>query len=169
MDIEIKVMHGSILDADAEAIVNAANSQGIMGGGVAGAIKRAAGEDVEEEAMRQAPIAVGHAVWTSGGHTRFHGIIHAATMRAPAMRIPQENVAHATRAALSLADEHGVRSIALPGLGTGVGGVAHTEAARVMIREIRAFGLNRSSTSLGTVVLVDRDANMVEAWRAELV
>lgn len=169
MDIEIKVVHGSILDADAEAIVNAANSQGIMGGGVAGAIKRAAGGDVEQEAMQQAPISVGQAVWTSGGCTRFRGIIHAATMRAPAMRIPTENVAHAIRAALCLAEEQGVRSVALPGLGTGVGGVSHHTAARVMINEIRAFAMSRTSNKLSTVVLVDREPSMVEAWHAALL
>jgi O-acetyl-ADP-ribose deacetylase (regulator of RNase III) len=167
MDIEIKVVHGSILDSDVEAIVNAANSQGIMGGGVAGVIKRVAGPDVEEEAMRQAPIAVGQAVWTSGGRTRFRGIIHAPTMPAPAMRIPSGNVAQATRAALQLAEGLALQSIALPGLGTGVGGVPHAEAARVMIQEIRSFG--STPRNVRTVVLVDMDARMVQAWQTQLI
>ncbi|HJU04407.1 MAG TPA: macro domain-containing protein [Nitrospiraceae bacterium] len=160
--IEIKVIQGSILDADVEVIVNAANSLGIMGGGVAGAIKRAAGAEVDEEARGQAPIPVGRAILTSGGKTRFHGIIHAPTMPQPAMRIDPENVALATRAALSLADTYGFHSLALPGMGTGVGGVVHEEAASLMIQEIRQY----TARVLQMVVLVDVDLAMVRAWEA---
>ena len=124
---------GSILEVNAEVIVNAANSLGLMGGGVAGVIKRAAGAEVEQEARGQAPIQVGTAALTSGGKTKFSGIIHAPTMAQPAMRIPADNVALATRAALALADEKGFTSVAVPGMGTGVGGVAHGEAAERMI------------------------------------
>ncbi|GIW55421.1 MAG: hypothetical protein KatS3mg082_1825 [Nitrospiraceae bacterium] len=163
-NLTIAVVQGSILDADAQVIVNAANSLGIMGGGVAGVIKRAAGQEVEAEARKQAPIPVGSAVVTSGGKTKFKGIIHAPTMPAPAMRIPAQNVAAATKAALTLADEKNFESIAIPGMGTGVGGVAHEEAARVMVHEIRAF----SSRSLRSVILVDIDEHMVKAWRLAL-
>jgi O-acetyl-ADP-ribose deacetylase (regulator of RNase III) len=158
------VVHGSILDVDAEVIVNAANSLGIMGGGVAGVIKRAAGQEVEAEARRQAPIGVGRAVLTSGGATKFKGIIHAPTMPQPAMRIAASNVGLATTAALALADEHDLKSIALPGMGTGVGGVSHREAAATMIREIKSY----SPRSLKSVILVDVDDAMVAAWRDEL-
>lgn len=99
MSLHITVIQGSILDANAEVIVNAANSHGFMGGGVAGVIKRAAGIEVEQEAVKQAPIAVGRAVLTSGGKTLFKGIIHAPTMPEPGMRIPAENVSRATKAA----------------------------------------------------------------------
>lgn len=146
--ISILVVHGSILDIDADVIVNAANSVGIMGGGVAGVIKRAAGHAVEEEARRHAPVAVGHAILTSGGTTKFKGIIHAPTMPRPAMRIPAANVALATTAAMTLADQHGFESIALPGMGTGVGGVAHHDAGAMMIRQIKSYSprsLNRLS------------------------
>ena len=102
--LQITVIHGSILDADAQVIVNAANSLGLMGGGVAGVIKRAAGAEVEREAVKDAPIRVGKAVLTSGGKTKFRGIIHAPTMPEPGMRILDRNVALATKAALMLAD-----------------------------------------------------------------
>lgn len=161
---EITVVQGSILEAEAQAIVNAANSRGVMGGGVAGVIRRAAGAEVEEEARRQAPIPVGKAVLTSGGRTRFQGIIHAPTMPEPAMRIQPANVALATRAALALADAKGFTSIAIPGMGTGVGGVAHAEAAVLMIKEIRAY----VPRTLQSVVLVDMDPAMVEAWKRSL-
>ncbi len=164
MPVTITVVRGSILEAEAQVIVNAANSLGFMGGGVAGVIKRAAGVGVEEEARRQAPIPVGKAVLTSGGRTKFTGIIHAPTMEQPAMRIPPENVALATRAALTLADEKGLTSVALPGMGTGVGGVAPADAADRMIREIKSV----QPKTLRTVILVDVDPAMVEAWQGQL-
>ena|SRR5918996_1914295 len=160
--LTIQIIQGSILDVDADVIVNAANSLGIMGGGVAGVIKRAAGLEVEEEARRQAPIPVGKAVLTSGGKTRFKGIIHAPTMAQPAMRIAATNVAHATRAALALADEKDCAAIALPGMGTGVGGVAHVDAAGQMIRAIN----EHAPRTLRTVMLVDVDRAMVQAWKS---
>jgi len=159
--VRITVTHGSILEADTQVIVNAANSLGLMGGGVAGVIKRAAGAEVEREAVKDAPIRVGNAVLTSGGKTKFQGIIHAPTMPEPGMRIQAENVAFATAAALALADEKGFESIAIPGMGTGVGGVAHTDAARMMVEMVRSF----SPRTLKSVVLVDVDPEMVAAWR----
>ncbi len=162
--VQIDVVQGSILEVEAEVIVNAANSLGFMGGGVAGVIKRAAGVEVEEEARKAAPTPVGKAILTSGGKTKFKGIIHAPTMPQPAMRIPADNVALATRAALTLADEEGFASVALPGMGTGVGGVKLDEAATRMITQIRDY----SARSLRRVILVDVDAGMVEAWKARL-
>lgn len=159
--MKIDVVHGSILDADAQVIVNAANSLGLMGGGVAGVIKRAAGTEVEREAVKDAPIRVGKAVLTSGGNTKYKGIIHAPTMPEPGMHVPVRNVALATKAALTLADEKGFESIAIPGMGTGVGGVAHADAAKVMVEAVRAF----SPRALKSVVLVDVDAVMVSAWQ----
>jgi len=160
--LRITVIHGSLLDADVDVIVNAANSLGVMGGGVAGVIKRAAGQIVEDEARRQGPIPVGRAVLTSGGATRFKAIIHAPTMPSPGMRIPATHVGLATLAALSLADERGFASVAIPGMGTGVGGVAPADAAREMISAIDTFSADR----LHAVVLIDVDTSMVEAWRA---
>ncbi|RMH33643.1 MAG: macro domain-containing protein [Nitrospirae bacterium] len=163
--MQIEIVHGSILDVETEAIVNAANSHGTMGGGVAGVIRRVAGPQVEREARKQAPIPVGHAILTSGGNTRFRFIVHAPTMPEPAMRIPAINVGLATKAALKCADEAGLTSIALPGMGTGVGGVSPEEAAQHMMREIRSF----QPRSLRRVILVDIDPAMVQAWREQLV
>ena len=162
--LEITCLQGSLLDVEAQVIVNAANRHGLMGGGVAGIIRRAAGSQVEDEARRQAPIPVGQAVLTSGGRTRFAAIIHAPTMPEPSMRIPVENVRLATRAALRLADEQGFVSLAIPGMGTGVGRVAPEEAAQGMVEEIREF----HPQSLRSVTLVDVDPVMVRAWQAVL-
>ena len=162
--LQVSVVQGSILDMEVQAIVNAANSRGIMGGGVAGVIRLAAGSEVDEEAQRQAPIPVGSAVLTSGGRTRFQAIIHAPTMSEPGMRIEPRNVALATRAALVLADARGFVSVAIPGMGTGVGGVFHADAAAMMIKEVRAF----MARTLKSVVLVDVDPTMVQAWHEAL-
>src|SRR5438093_6817523 len=162
--IQVRVVQGSILEMEVQVSVNAAKSRGIMGGGVAGVIKRAGGAEVDEEARRQAPIPVGSAVVTWGGRTKYQAIIHAPTMPEPAMRIDPQNVALATRAALALAEAKGFASVAMPGMGTGVGGVAHTDAAAMMIKEIRTF----VPRALQTVVLVDVDPAMVQAWRERL-
>ncbi|WP_447978512.1 macro domain-containing protein [Candidatus Nitrospira bockiana] len=162
--IEIRIVPGSLLEVEADAVVNAANSLGIMGGGVAGALKRAAGEAVEEEARRHAPIPVGTAVATSGGATRFRAIIHAPTMPSPGMRIPADNVGRATSAALAAAERGGFASVAFPGLGTGVGGVAPAEAARRMIDAIDSF----EGRTVRLVTLIDLDPDMVRAWSEAL-
>lgn len=164
MTVRIEVQQGSIIEAAVDAIVNAANSQGWMGGGVAGAIKRVAGKRVEDEAVAQGPTPVGSAIVTGGGKTAFQGIIHAPTMERPAMRIPVANVEKATTAALRLAEERGFAAVALPGMGTGVGGVDPTAAAHSMIDAIRKFSAKR----LQRVLLVDIDAAMVMAWRQAL-
>jgi O-acetyl-ADP-ribose deacetylase (regulator of RNase III) len=116
---------------------------------------------VDQEAQRHAPIPVGRAILTSGGKTRFKAIIHAPTMERPAMRIDPQNVALATQAALALADSRGFTSVAIPGMGTGVGGVAHEAAASLMIKEIQQY----TRHALQKVVLVDVDPAMVHAWQ----
>ncbi|HJR76492.1 MAG TPA: macro domain-containing protein [Nitrospiraceae bacterium] len=81
------------------------------------------------------------------------------------LRIPADNVRLATRAAPALADEHDFRSLALPGMGTGVGGVSHADAAAMMVREIKSY----SPRSLKSVILIDVDDAMVAAWEQELM
>ncbi len=132
---------GDITLAECDAIVNAANSLMIMGGGVAGAIRRAAGEEVEREARRYAPVPVGKAVATSAGRLapRVKAVIHAPTMERPAMRTTVEKVAKATRAALELAAEKGFDCIAFPAMGAGVGGVPVKDSVETMLREIEEF------------------------------
>lgn len=162
--MKIQVMQGSLLDVEADAIVNPANSGGVMGGGVAGVIRRAAGAEVEAEAISAAPIPVGAAVMTGAGATRFRGIIHAPTMTQPAEAIPVENVRRATRAAMQLAEEKNLETIAFPGMGTGVGRVSPASAAGAMIEEIAAFGRG----PVRKVLLVDVAPEMVAAWREAL-
>jgi O-acetyl-ADP-ribose deacetylase (regulator of RNase III) len=132
---------GDILLAPADAIVNPANSLGLLGGGVAGAIARAGGPEVQREALAQAPIAVGEAVITASGNLIGNGIsyvIHAATMPQPGMRIPAENARLAMLAALRCAAKNGIQRLAVPGLGTGVGGVSYRDAANKMVEALIA-------------------------------
>lgn len=162
--MKIEIVQESLLDVEADAIINPANSGGWMGGGVAGVIRRAAGPEVEAEAMTSAPIPVGSAVMTQGGATRFRGIIHAPTMTRPAEAIPVENVRKATRAALQLAEEKKIGRIALPGMGTGVGRVSPKSAAEAMIGEIAAF----EGGSIRKIILADISPEMVAAWKEAL-
>ncbi len=162
--MEVEVRKGSLLEAEADVIVNPANSHGLMGGGVAGVIKRLGGEEIEREAVSKAPIPVGEAILTTAGRLKFKGVIHAPTMEEPAMRTTREKVILATRAALKLADELCFRSIAMPGMGTGVGRVPKEVAAKAMVDEIRRF----EAKCLERVLLVDLDEEMVEEWKKAL-
>ena len=164
MPLKLTIVRGSLLDAEAEAIVNPANSSGRMGGGVAAAIRRAAGTVVEREATAAAPIPVGKAIVTSGGATRFKAIIHSPTMRRPAERVPLEHASAATRAALEAADARGLASLAMPGMGTGVGRVPPASAADAMVRTILGF----QPAHLREVILVDVDERLVMEWRLAL-
>ncbi|HYE77224.1 MAG TPA: macro domain-containing protein [bacterium] len=125
----------------ASAIVNAANTELWLGGGVAGAIAREAGPQVETEAMAQGPIEVGKAVVTRAGHLQAKGIlyvIHAVTME-PGRPSSPEAVAQATFSALDLATARRFPSIAFPALGTGVGGVSLPDCAMAMLGTIGPY------------------------------
>jgi O-acetyl-ADP-ribose deacetylase (regulator of RNase III) len=135
----VEVFRGDITESQVDAIVNPANSLMIMGGGVAGALRRAAGEEVEIEARRYAPVPVGEAIATSAGRLTHRGvkaIIHAPTMERPAMRTTIEKVRKAVRAAMKLASDRGYESIALPAMGAGVGGVPVKDSVYNMLEVI---------------------------------
>ncbi len=159
----IVVVVGDITRCNAEAIVNAANSQLWMGGGVAGAIKRAAGAQVEVEAMAQGPIHPGEAVVTPAGQLPLpiRWVIHAATM-GPDMRTSEEYIRAATRSALELAAKAGAKSVALPALGTGVGGFSMRRTAEIMVAEARRAA--ESGSPLAEIVFVVRDASAREEF-----
>ncbi len=144
-----------------DAIVNAANTDLWMGGGVAGAIKRRGGEEIEREAVRQGPISVGEAVVTGAGRLPARAVIHAATM-GPDLVTDEGAIRAATRSALALAAQRQFGSIALPALGTGVGGFPLERAAAVMLEEIVAH--IRGRTSLREIVLAVRGEQARQAF-----
>jgi O-acetyl-ADP-ribose deacetylase (regulator of RNase III) len=130
----IRIVEQNIAELDVDAVVNAANDHLWMGAGVAGALKRAGGPQIEREAMAKGPIAVGEAVVTGGGTLRARHVIHAAVMGQD-LRTSAAAIAAATRSALARANEVGARSVALPAFGTGVGGFSLDECARIMVAE----------------------------------
>ena len=135
--MELDVQDGDIAALEVDAIANAANDRLWMGSGVAGAIKRAGGEEIEREAMQQGPIEVGEAVATRGGRLRARWVIHGAVMGQD-LRTNGELVRRTTESCLRLADELGAESLALPAFGTGVGGFQVDECARIMVEAARA-------------------------------
>src|SRR5215203_6279889 len=157
---DVWVWQGDITAAATEAIVNAANNQGWLGSGVAGAIRRAAGDQVEDEAVAQAPWPVGDAVRTSPGRLGDRGvkaILHAAAM-APGRPASAAAVGSATAAALRLAAAEGLTSVALPALGTGVGGVRLEAAAAAMGAAVREHAAGPAPVTCVVFALYDRTA-----------
>jgi O-acetyl-ADP-ribose deacetylase len=136
--MELEVVEGDITELEVDAIANAANNELWMGAGVAGAIKRAGGQEIEQEAVAQAPIAVGQAVATGAGSLKARHVVHAAVMGQD-LQTSAELVSQATRRTLEVADELGARSLAMPAFGTGVGGFPIERCAELMITEVRAF------------------------------
>jgi O-acetyl-ADP-ribose deacetylase (regulator of RNase III) len=134
----VELVQGDITAIECHAVVNPANSLMIMGGGVAGALRRAAGEEVEAEARKHAPVPVGKAISTHAGRLapRIQYIIHAPTMERPAMRTTTEKVKKAARAALREAARLGVSCVALPAMGAGVGGLTAKESLEAMLEAV---------------------------------
>lgn len=134
----VRVLEGSVLEAAADAIVNAANTELVHGGGVAAAIARAAGPELEEESRRVAPCPIGQAVATTAGRLRAKGIqwvIHVPTVDYPNhRRATAADITAGTAAALRLAKSLGCRRLAFPLLGAGVAGLGAEEAASAMAR-----------------------------------
>lgn len=134
----ISVQRGDIADLAVEAIVNAANSQLRMSAGVAGDIKSKGGKGIEDEAVKKGPIPVGEAVVTGGGKLKAKHVIHAAVMGQDG-EVDGSKIHRATRNALIRAQELGLRSLAFPALGGGVGEFPYDECARAMVRETWRF------------------------------
>jgi O-acetyl-ADP-ribose deacetylase (regulator of RNase III) len=163
--IEIEVYKGDITQLELDALVNAANNRLWMGGGVAGSLKRAGGKKIEAEAVKKGPIPVGEAVVTGAGKLKARYIIHAAVMGQD-LQTDAEKIRQATSNSLLRADELGIKSIAFPAMGTGVGGFSLNECARIMIGEVRLYSARK--TRLGRVVFVLFDESAYQAFKQEL-
>jgi O-acetyl-ADP-ribose deacetylase (regulator of RNase III) len=135
--VTIDVVEGDITALAVDAIANAANDHLWMGSGVAGAIKRAGGQEIEDEAVAKGPIEVGEAIATGAGRLQARHVIHGAVMGQD-LTTSEELVRLTTRRCLEVADELGSRSLALPAFGTGVGGFPLEECAAIMVAEARA-------------------------------
>lgn len=157
-DTQIKVVMGDITELRVDAIVNAANNKLVMGGGVAGAIRKKGGRMIEEEAVKKGPIEIGEAVATSAGELAAKYVIHAATMGMD-FKTDETKVRNSCKSALEAADGLKLNSIAFPALGCGVGGFPLLAAAKIMAQESLRH-LRQKNSSLKEIVfcLYDKEA-----------
>lgn len=159
--MKIEVVRGDITKMEVEAIVNPANSHITMGGGLAGVIRRKGGEEIREEAQKFTPVEVGRAVLTKAGKLPCRFVIHAPTMERPAQKTTKEKVRLATKGILECAEKNGINEVAVPGLGTGVGGVPPKDAAKVMVEKIKNF----PAKNVKKIILVGYSEELYHAFK----
>ena len=136
VDIEDKVLElveGDITEMATDAIVNAANAQLVMGGGVAGAIRRKGGPAIQDECDKISPTFVGGAVITTGGDLKAKYVIHAVGPRMGEGN-EDEKLRNATLNSLKVADDNKLKAIAFPAISTGIFGFPIERAAEIMLR-----------------------------------
>jgi O-acetyl-ADP-ribose deacetylase (regulator of RNase III) len=153
----LELKQGDITDADCDAIVNAANADLIMGGGVAGAILRKGGSHIQEECNKIGRIRVGEAVITGGGNLRAKHVIHAV---GPRWGEGNEDMklASATLNSLKVADTHGLRSVAFPAISSGIFGFPVDGCARIMLSETIAYLKKKTGIERVVFYLYDSSA-----------
>jgi len=154
--VEVEVIKGDITEIAVEAIVNAANNKLVMGGGVAGAIKRKGGAVIEEEAVKSGPVKVGESVITSAGMLPSKYVIHSATMGMD-FATDEGKIRNSARSALKLAGDRNIKSLAFPALGCGVGGFDPVFCAKIMSQEIFRVLRENRHPALKRVTFVLRD------------
>lgn len=162
---KVELLQGDLTEMECDAIVNAANNDLLLGGGVAGAIRRKGGERIQEECNAIGSIPVGGAAITSGGNLKARWVIHAASMQlggattAKALRL-------ATAHSLRIAGERGLRSIAFPAVGTGIAGFPMRECAEIMLREVVEHLKGGTTLEKVSFVLFDRESLKVfeQVW-----
>jgi O-acetyl-ADP-ribose deacetylase (regulator of RNase III) len=131
---KIVIQQGDLTDMDTDAIVNAANNDLQLGGGVAGAIRRKGGEEIQRECDAIGSIPVGYAAITGGGKLKARYVIHAASMQLGG-RTTAANLGNSVAHSLRIASERGLKTIAFPAVGTGIAGFPIEECASIMLQE----------------------------------
>lgn len=162
----ISIVLGDITTAEVDAIVNAANNELMLGGGVAGAIGRKGGPEIQRECDGIGPIQVGQAAVTGGGKLKCRHVIHAASMRLGGMATA-ETVRNAVRSSFFKASENDVETVALPAVGAGIAGFPVRRCAEIMMNEA-AQALRRKAVQQVRFYLFDKNAYdaFMEAYRA---
>ncbi len=127
----VVIIDGDLVEQEVDAIVNAANNDLVLGGGVAGAIRRRGGPEIQRECDAHGPVQVGDAAITGGGELPARHVIHAASMSLGG-RTTAESLRSSMDRVFQLAKEHDVRSIAIPAVGTGIAGFPIDQCARIM-------------------------------------
>lgn len=154
---KIEIRQGDLTEMDTDAIVNAANNDLKLGGGVAGAIRRKGGPQIQEECDKIGTIPVGGAAITSGGRLKAPHVIHAASMQLGGRTSPHA-LRSSTAHTLRIADENGLKSIAFPAVGTGIAGFPVRDCAEIMLRETAKHFLGQTSLEKVYFVLFDPEA-----------
>lgn len=150
--MEFEVIQGDITEQQADALVNAANTDLEMGGGVAGALRSAAGPGIQDEATEKAPLGLGEAVETDAYDLAAEYVIHAATMELGGSA-SEATIRDSTHNALATADDLGCESVVMPALGCGIAGVDLEEGAYYIFEEI----LDYDPVSLEEVYVIGYD------------
>jgi O-acetyl-ADP-ribose deacetylase (regulator of RNase III) len=159
---KIVLEQGDLTEAEVDAIVNAANNDLELGGGVAGAIRRKGGPAIQEECNRIGSIPIGEAAITTGGRLKARYVIHAASMRLGG-RTTAESLRASTRNSLLRAAEKNLKTMAFPAVGTGIAGFPMRECAEIMLDEVVKH--LQATTSLQQVRFVLFDAAALEIFR----
>jgi O-acetyl-ADP-ribose deacetylase (regulator of RNase III) len=157
---ELEVIAADVTKLEVDAIANAANTELRHGGGVAAAIARAAGPELERESRERAPIGLGEAIETTAGEMPARWVIHAATMELGGPT-SAEVIERATESTLAKAEELGARSLGLVAFGTGVGGFPLDRAAELMVGAVR----RHAGRSLERVVFAVHGEEAERAFR----
>ncbi len=163
--VTVEVLDADITTLELDAITNAANTRLAHGGGVAGAIVRAGGREIQRESDELAPIELGQAVHTGAGRLPSRWVIHAATMH-PGGSTDADTIAAATASALLCAQRLGARSLGLVAFGTGVGGFPLDQAAEIEVRELCSH--LRGHSQLQQIVFCVRGQDALGAFQAAL-
>lgn len=161
----IELVEADITEMAVDAIVNAANAQLVLGGGVAGAIRKKGGNGIQAECSRLAPIEVGQAVITSAGRLKARYVIHAAGPRMRS-RDAEVKLRNATLNSLKVADENSVKSIAIPAISTGIFGFPLDKCADLMLNA--AFEYLKGETSIERVIFTLYDEDALSIFTAAL-
>ncbi len=135
LEESVTLLVGDITDMEVDAIVNAANTQLVLGAGVAGAIRRKGGAAVEQECREHGPIGLGEVATTTAGEMKARYVIHAAGMELGG-RVTAEVLERCVENVLDEAHRLGIKTIALPAIGTGVGGLETARCAETMCRVV---------------------------------
>jgi O-acetyl-ADP-ribose deacetylase len=155
--LKVELIKGDITNVEAEALVNAANNQLWMGAGVAGALKRVGGFQIETNAMKSGPIKVGEVAVTRAGRLKAKYVIHAAVMGQD-LTPSETSIKNATINSLKKAEELGIKTIAFPALGTGVGRMPVEVCAQIMLMEVKTFS-DRAKRLEKVIFVLFRDSD----------
>jgi len=162
----VELLEGDITELEVDAIVNAANTDLMLGAGVAGAIRTKGGPTIQEECDAVSPIGLGQAVATGAGELRAKYVIHAAGM-GPDRRTNGGIIRTVTRNTLLCAEDKRVKTIAFPAIGTGVGGMKLEESARIMLSEVLDY-LEEGTSFVKKVIFALYGSRAFDAFKVEL-